>query len=147
MFTPWRKHYDQSRQHTKKQRHYFTNIGPSSQIYGFSSCHVRVWEFDQKESWVPKNWCFWKVLLEKTLASPLDCKEIQPVHPKGNQSWIFIGRTDVEGEIPIVWPPNAKNWLIWKCTDAGKVWRWKEKGTKENKMVGWYHWLNGYEFE
>ena len=91
-----------------------------------------------------KNWCFWTVVLEKTLESPLDCK-IQPVHPKGNQSWIFIGRTDVETETPILWPPDVKNWLIRKDTDAGKDWRWEEKGTTEDEMVGWHHWLNGHE--
>ena len=100
-----------------------------------------------KESWVPKNWCFWAVVLEKTLESPLDCKEIQPVHPKGNQSLIFIGRTDVEAETPILWPPDSKNQLIGKDPDAGKDWRWKKKGITEDKMVGWSHWLNGHEFE
>ena len=104
----------------KKQRHYFANKGPSSQGYGFSSSHVRIWELDYKESWAPKNWYFLTVVLEKTLESPLDCKEIQPVHPKGDQSWVFIGRTDVEAEIPILWPPDAKSWLIWKDPDAGK---------------------------
>ena len=102
----------QPRQHIKKQRHYFANRGPSSQGYSFSSGHVLMWELDYKESWVPKNWCFWTVVLEKTLESPLDCKEIQPVHPKGDQSWVFIGRTDVEAETPILWPPHAKSWLI-----------------------------------
>ena len=107
-----------------------------------------MWELDYKESWAPKNWCFWTVVLEKTLESPLDCKEIQPVHPKGNQSWIFIGRTDAEAEAPIFWPPDAKNWLIWKDLDAGKDdWRWEEKGTTEGEMVGWHHQLNGHEFE
>ena len=101
---PWKKSYDQSRQHIKKQRHYFANKGPSSKGYGFSSSHVWMWELDYKESWAPKNWCFQTVVLEKTLESPLDCKEIQPVHPKGNQSWIFIGRTDVKAETPILWP-------------------------------------------
>ena len=105
---------------TKKQRHYFANKGPSSQGYGFSSSHVWMWELDYKESWAPKNWCFQTVVLEKTLESPLDCKEIQPVHPKGNQSWIFIGRTDVEAETLILWPLDAKNWLTGKDPDAGK---------------------------
>ena len=100
------------RQHIKKQKHYFANKGPSSQSYGFSSSHVWMWELDYKESWVLKNWCFWTVMLEKTLESPVDCKEIQPVHPKGNQSWIFIGRTDGKAETPILWPPHAKSWLI-----------------------------------
>jgi len=100
-----------------------------------------------KESWAPKNWCFWIVVLEKTLESPLDCKEIQPVHPKENQPWIFIGRTDAEGETPVLWPRDAKNRLIWKDPDAGKDWRWEEKGMTEDEMVGWHHWLNGHEFE
>ena len=108
---PWKKSYDQPRQHIKKQRHYFTNNGLSSQSYGFSSSHVSMWELDYKESWAPKNWCFWTVVLEKTLESPLDCKEIQLVHLKANQSWIFIERTDVEAETPILWPPGAKNSL------------------------------------
>ena len=122
MLTPWKKSYDQHKQHVKNQRHYFINKDPSSQGYGFSSIQVWMWEFDYKESWVLKNWCFWSVVLEKTLESPLDCKEIQPVHPKGNQSWIFIGRADFEGETPILWPPNAKSWLIWKDPVAGKGW-------------------------
>ena len=104
-------------EHIKKQKHYFANKGPFSQSYGFSSSHVWVWELDHKESWVPKNWCFWTVVLEKTLEGPLDSKEIQPVHPKGNQSWIFIGMTDVEAETPILWPPDSKNWIIWKDPD------------------------------
>ena len=104
-------------------------------------------ELGYKESWAPKNLCFWTVVLEKTLESPLDCKESQPVHPKGKQSWIFIGRTDAEAETPILWPPDARNWLIWKDSDAGKDWRQKEKGTTEDEIVGWYHGLNGHEFE
>ena len=145
--TPWKESYDQPRQHIKKQRHYFADKGPSSQSCGFSSSHVWMWELDYKESWVLKNWCFWTVVLEKTLESPLDCTEIQPVHPKANQSWIFIGRTDVEAEAPILWPSDAKNQLIWKDPDAGKDWRQEEKGMIEDKMVGWHHWLNGHEFE
>ena len=141
-----RKSYDQPRQHIKKQRHLFANKGPSSQSYGFSSGHVWMWELDYKESWALKNWCFWTVVLEKTLESPLDCKEIQPFHPKGDQSWVFIGRTDVETEIPILWPPDVKNWLIGKDPNAGKDWRRQEKGTTEDKMVGW-HRLGGHEFE
>ena len=105
--------------------------------------HVWIWELDHKESWVPNDWCFWTVVLEKTLESPLDWKEIQPVHPKGNQSWIFIGRTDAD---PILWPPDAKNWFTGKDPDAGKDWRWEEKETTEDEMVGWHHWLSGYEF-
>ena len=125
---------DQPRQHIKKQRHNFTNKGLSSQSYGFSSSHVWMWELDYKESWAPKNWCFWTVLLEKTLESPLDCKEIQPINPKGNQSWIFIGRTDAE--TPILWPPDVKNWLIGKDPDDGKDWRQEERGMTEDEMVG-----------
>ena len=100
-----------------------------------------------KESWAPKNWCFWTMVLEKTLESPLDCKDIQPVHPKGDQSWVFIGRTDVEPETPILRPPDVKNWLIWKVPNAGKDWRCEEKGMTEDEMVGWHHWLNGHESE
>ena len=105
-----------------------------------------MWELDYKESWVLKNWCFWTVVLEKTLESPLDCKEIQPVYPKGNQSQIFIGKTDAEAEIPIRWPCDVKNWLIGKDPDAGKDWGQEEKEMTEDKMVGWYHWLNGLGF-
>ena len=123
-----------------------TKVHPIKAMVFFSS-HVWMWELDHKESWALKNWCFWIVVLEKTLESPLDCKEIQPVHPKGNQSRIFIGRTDVEAEIPILWPPDANNWLIWKDPDAGKDWRWEEKGMTEDEMVGWYHWLAGREFK
>ena len=108
---------------------------------------VWIWELDHKESWVLKNWCFWSVVLEKTLESPLDCKEIQPVHPKGNQSWIFIGRTDAEVEAPILWPPDVKSWLIRKDPDAGKDWRQEEKRLTEVEMVGWHHWHDGHEFE
>ena len=147
MLTPWKKSYDQPRQHIKKQRHYFANRGPSSQGHDFSSSHVWMWELDYKQSWALKNWCFRTVILEKTLESPLDCKEIQPVHPKGDQSWIFIQRTDAEAEAPILWPPDAKNWLIGKDPDARKDWRWEEKGTTEDEMVGWHHWLNEPEFE
>ena len=106
-----------------------------------------MWELDCEESWVLKNWCFWTVVLGKTLESPLDCKEMKPVNPKGNQPWIFIGRTDAEVEAPILWPPDAKSWLIWKDPDAGKDWRQEEKGVTEDEMVGWHHWLNGHEFE
>ena len=130
----------------KKQRHYFPNKGLSSQSYGFSSSHACMSELDYKESWEAKNWCFWTTVLEKTLESPLDYKEIQPVNPKGNQSWIFIARTDAKAETPILWPPDAKNWLIGKDPDAGKDWRQEEKGTIE-EMVGWHHQLNGHEFE
>ena len=143
-FATWKKSYDQHRQHIKKQRHYFANKGPSSQSYGFFSSHVWMWELAYKERWVLKSWCFWTVVLEKTLESLLDYKEIQPVNPKGNQSWIFIGRTDVVAETPILWSPVVKNWLTWKDPDAGKDWRWEEKGTTEDEMVGRHHWLNGY---
>ena len=129
------------------QRHYFVSKGPSSQGYGFSSGHVWMWELDYKESRAPKSWCFWTVVLEKTLESPLDCKEIQPVHPKGDQSWVFIGRTDAEAGTPILWPPHAKNWLIGKDPDAGRDWGQEEKGTTEDEMAGWHHWLDGREFE
>ena len=138
--------YDQHRQHIKKQRHYFVNKGPSSQGYGFSSGHVWMWELDYKESWALKNWSFWAVVLEKTLESPLDCKEIQPVHPKGDQSWVFIGRTDVEAEPPILLSPDVKSCLIWKDPIAGKDWGQEEKGMIENVMVGWHRWLNGPGF-
>ena len=143
MLTPWKKSYDQPRQHIKKQRHYFASKGPSSQSYGFFSIHVWMWELDYKESWALKNWCFWTVVLEKSLESPLDCKEIQPVHPKGSQSWIFIARTDAKAETPILRPPDGKNWLIGKDPDAGKDWRQEEKGMTEDEMDGWHHRLNG----
>ena len=146
MPAPWKKCYDKPRQHVKKRRHYFANKGPSGQSYGFSRSHVWMWQLDHKEGWALKNWCFWIVVLENTLESPLDCKEIQPVHPKGNQSWIFIGRTDADAEALILWPPDAKNWLIGKDPDAGKDWR-QEKGTTEDGMVGWHHRLNGHEFK
>ena len=135
MLASQKKSYDQPRQHIKRKRHYFTNKGPSSPRYCFSSNHVWMWEMDFKESWVPKNWCFWTVVFEKTPESPFDCKMIQPVHPKGNKSWTFIGRADAEAETPILWPPDAKNWLIWKDPSAWKDWRWEEKGMTEDEMV------------
>ena len=147
MLAPWKKTYDQLRQHIKKQRHYFTNKCPSSQSYGFSSSHERIWELNHTEGWVLKNWCFWTVVLEKTLKSPLECKEIQPVNPNGHQPWIFIGRTDAEAEASILWPPDMKSQLTGKGPDTGNDWRQEEKGTKEDEMVGWHHWLNGHEFE
>ena len=113
----------------------------------FSSSHVWMWELDYKESWVPKNWCSWTVVLEKTLESPLDCKEIQPVHPKRDQSYVYIGRTDAEAETPIIWPRPVKSWLIEKDSDAGRDWGQEEKGMTEDEMAGWHHWLNGREFE
>ena len=137
ILAPWKKSYNKPRQHIKKQRHYFTNKTPSCQSNGFSSSHVWMWELDYKESWVSKNWCFWTVLLEKTLESPLDYKEIQSVHPMGHQSWVFIGRTDVKAETPILWPPHAKSWLIWKDPDAGKDWGQEEKWRQRMK------WLDG----
>ena len=118
---------------------------PSSQGYGFSGSHVWMWESDYKEIWAPRNLCFWTVVLEKTLQSPLDCQEIKPVHPKGNKSEIFIGRTNAEAETPIFWPTDVKYWLIWRDPDAGKDWR-QEKGMIEDEMVGCHHQLNGYEF-
>ena len=136
-FTPWKQGYAQHRQHITKQRHYFANKGPSSQSYGFSSSHVWMWELDYEESWAPKNWCFWTVVLEKTLESPLDCKEIQSAHPKGDQSWVFIGRIDVEDETLLLsLGTDVKSWLIWKDPDTGKDWGQEEKGTTEDEMVG-----------
>ena len=133
---PWKKSYDKPRQHIQKQRHYFANKGLSSQSYGFSRSHVWMWDLDYKESWMPKKWCFWTVVVEKTLESPLDCMEIKPFNPKGNQAWIFIGRTDAEA--PILWPSDAKSWLTGKYCDAGKDWR-QEKGTTEDEVAGWHH--------
>ena len=143
MLAPWKKSYDKPRQGIEKQRHYFADKGPSSERYGFSSSHVWMLELDYKESWELKNWCFWTVVLEKTLESPLDCKEINPVNPKRNQSW----RADAEAEAPIFWSPDEKRWLIRKGPDAGKDWRQEEKGMTEDEMVGWHHRLNGHEFE
>ena len=143
--TPWKESYKQPRQHIQKQRHYFANKDLSSQGYGFSSGLVWMWELDYKESWALKNWCFWTVVLEKILEGPLGCKEIQPVHPK-DQSWVFIGRTDVEAVTPILWPHDVKNWLIGKDPDAGKDWGQEEKGTTEDEMVGWFHRLSGHGF-
>ena len=132
---------------TLKSRDYFANKDPSSQSYGFfPSSHVWMWELDHKESWAPKNWRFWTVVLEKTLESLLDSKEIQPVNPKGNQSWILIGRTDAIAEIPVLWPPDAKNWLTGKDPDAGEDWRQEKKGTTEDEMVGWHHRHDGHEW-
>ena len=138
---------DKPRSSIKKHRHHFVNKSTCSQSYGFFSCHVWMWELDYKESWAPKNWCFRTVMLEKTLESPLDCKEIQSVYPKGSQSWISIGSTDTEAEAQILWSPEVKSWLIWKDPDASKYWREEEKGMTEDEMVGWHHWLYGHEFE
>ena len=140
MLAPWKKSYDQPRQHTKEQRHYFADKGPSNQSYDFSSSHVWMWELDLKEGWELKNWCFWTVILEKTLESPLDCldnKEIQPVHPKGNQSWIFTERTYTEAETPTLRSPDVKNWLTGKNPDSGKDWRQEERGDDK----GWDGWI------
>ena len=146
MLSPLKIIYDQPRQHIKKQRYCFANKGLSSQGYGFSSSHVWMWDLEYKESWAPKNWCFWTMVLEKTLEIfPLDFKKIKPVNPEENLFWIFIGRTD--DEAPILWPPDVKNWLIWKDPDAGKDWRQEEKGTTGDEMVGWHHRLSGHEFE
>ena len=147
MFAPWDKSYDKLGQHITKQRHHFANKVPYSQSYGFSHSHVRMWELDHKEGWGQKKGLFLVVVLGKTLESPLDCKEIKPVNPKRRKSWIFIGRTDAEAETPILWPTNAKNWLIGKDRDAGKHWRHEEKGTTEDEMVEWHHWCSGHEFE
>ena len=144
MLAPWKKSYNQPRQHIKKQRHHFADKGTYSQSYGFSSSHVWMWELDYKESWAVKNWCFWTVV---PLESPLETKEIKPVNAQGNQPWIFTGRTDAETEAPIFWPPDAKSWLIGKDPDAGKDWRQEEKGATEDEMIGWHHWVNGHEFE
>jgi len=137
MFTPWKESYDQPRQHIKKQRRYFANKSPSSQNYGFSSGHVWMWELDYKESLAQKNWCFWTVVLEKTLESPLDSKEIQPVHPKGDQSWVFIGRTDAEAETPMLWPPDLKSWLLEKTLTLGKIEGRRRRGRQRMR------WLDG----
>ena len=146
MLTPWKKSYDQPRQHIKKQRHFFANKGLYSQSYGFSNSYVWMWELDHKEGWALKN-CFQTVVLEKTLESPLYFKEIKPVNPKRNQFWLLIGGTDAEAKAPIVWPTDAKSQLIGKDLDAGKDWRQEEKGTTEDEMVGWRQWINGHEFE
>ena len=132
---------------THGMRHHFANKSPSSQSYGFSSSHVWMWKLDCKEGWAPKNWCFWTVVLEKTLESSLDCKETEPVHPKGNQPWMLTERTDAEAEAPKLWQPDAKSWLIGKDPDAGKDWRQEEKGMTKDEMAGWHHWLDGHEFE
>ena len=147
MLALWKKSYDQPRQHIKKQRHYFTNKDPSSQSYGFSSSHGWMWDLDYKDSWTLKNWCLRTVVLDKILESTSDCKEIQPVHPKGDQSWVFIGRIDVEAETTILWPSDAKSWLIGKDPDTGKDWGQGKKGMTEDEMVEWHHRLNGHEFE
>ena len=133
MLTPWNKRTNL--ENIKKQRLYFANKGLTSQRCGFSSSHVWMWELDYKESWAPKNWCFWTVVLEKTLESPLDCKEIHPIHPKGNQSWMFIGRTDAKVETPLLWPPDVKNWFIWKDPDAGKIEGGRRRGRQRMRCL------------
>ena len=148
MLAPWKKSYNKPRQHIKKQRCHFADKGLYNQSYAFLEKHsyVWMWELGYKEDLAPKNLYFWIVLLKKTLESPLDIKEIQPVSPRGNQAWIFIGRTDAEAEAPILWPPDIKSQLTGKDPDAGKDWR-QEKGTTENEMVKCHHWLNGHESE
>ena len=145
ILTPWQETYDQLRYHIQKQRHYFANKGPSSQGYGFSSGHVSMWNLNCEESWAPKNWCFWTVVLEKTLQSPLNCKQIQPVYPKGNKSWIFLGSTDAEAKTLILWPSNLKSWLIGKDSDTGRDCGQEENGKTEDEMAGWHHRLNGHK--
>ena len=130
-----------------KSRHYFANKGLSSQSYGISSSHVWMWELNHKEGWAPTNWCFWTVVLEKTLENTLDRKEIKSIDPKGNHSWIFIGRTDAEAETPVLWPPNAKNWFFGKAPDAGKDQRQEDKGKTEDGIIESHHQFNGHEFE
>ena len=137
----------QTRHCIKRQRHYSADKGLHSQNYGFSSTHVQMWELDHKEGWTLKNWCFWIVVLEKILLSRLDYREIKTVNPKGNQPWISIGKTDAEAEAPILWPPDGKVQLFGKDPDAGKDWRQRRRGTPEEEMVGWHHWLSGHEFE
>ena len=137
MLTPWKESYDQPIWHIEKQRHYFANKGLSSQDYGFSSGHVWMWELDCEESWALKNWCFWTVVLEKTLESPLDCQKIQPVHSEGDQPWDFFGRNDAKAETPVLWPPHMKSWLIGKDSDSGRDWGQEEKGTTD----GWDGWM------
>ena len=141
------KHSQSDCSYRKSEKDHFANKGLPSQSYDFSSSLVQMWELDCKESWVPRDWCFWTVVLEKTLESPLDCKKIQPVHPKGHQSWVFFGRNDVEAETPILWPPDSKSWLTEKDPDAGRDWGQEEKGMTEDEISGWHHRLDGHEFE
>ena len=139
--------FNKLRQHIKKQRHHFAYKALYSQSYGFSNSHIWMWELNHREGWALKIWCFGTVVLEKTPESSLDHKEIKPVNLIGNQPWAFIGRTDAEAETPLLWPPDVMNWLIWKDPDPGNDWRWEEKGTTEDEMVGWHHWLGRNEFE
>ena len=147
MLAPWKESYDKPRQRIKKQRHHFDDKGTYGQNYGFNGSHVWMWKPDNKEGWVLKNWCFWTVVLEKTLESPLDSKEIKPVNPKANRSWIFIGRTDAEAEALILWPPNAKHRLTGKDHHVRKDWGQEDKRAAEDEMIGWHHQLNGHELE
>ena len=143
MVAPWKESYEKPRQCIIRQRYHFADRSSYNQSYGFSSSHVQLWELDHKEGWAPKNWCFWTVVLEKTLKSPSDRKEIKPVNPKGDQPWILIGKTDAEAQAPILWSPDGKSWLIEKDPDAGKDRRQEEKAMTEDEMVGWHHWLMG----
>ena len=143
----WKKSYGKPRQCVKKQRHHFTNKSLYSQSYRFSSSHVQMWDLDHREGRVLKKWSFQTLVLEKILESPLDCKKIRPVNPKGNQPWIFVGKTDAEAEAPIFWPPDEKNWLIGKDPDSRKDWRQEEKGMTEDEIIGWHHWFNRQKFE
>ena len=147
MLAPWKKSYDELKQHIKNQRHHFSYKGPSSQSYGFSSSHVWMWQLDYKEGCVLKNWCVQIVMLKEPLECPLDCKVIKPVNPKGNQPRVFNGRTDAEAEVPVFWPPNSKSWLIGKDSDAGKGWGQEARGAAEDKIVGWHHRITGHDFE
>ena len=147
MFALWEKSCENPRQHIKKQRYYFAYKSLSSQNYGFPSSHVWMWELDSKKGWVLQNSWLWTMVLEKTLESPLDCKDIKPVNPKGNQPWIFIRRTDAEVETLIIWPTDVKSWLTGKHPESGKDWGQEEKGTTEDEIVAWHHWLSGHEFE
>ena len=144
---PWKESYDQPTHHIKKQRHYFADKGLSSLSFAFSNSHIRMWELGHKEGWAPKNWCFWTVVLEKTLESPLDCKEIQPVLSEGDQPWDFFGKNDAKAETPVLCPPHGNTWLIGKDTDAGMDWGQEEKGMTEDEMAGWHHWFCGCESE
>ena len=146
MFASWKESCDKSRQQIKKQRYHFANKGLSFQSCSLTSTHLQMWELDSNEGWTPKNWCFRTVVLEKTLESVLDSKQINPVTPKGKQPWMFIRGTDTEVDAPILWPPNVKS-HIGKDPGARKVWRQEEKGTTEDEMVEWQHQLNGHEFE
>ena len=145
MLAPLKKAYKKPRPHTEKQRHHFADKGSSSQSYGFSSSRIWIWELDNKESWELKNWCFWTVVLEKTFESPLDFKNIKSINPKGNKSWIFIGRTDAEAETPILWPPDGKIWFIGKDPNAGKDQRQEEKRATEDEMAWFHHRVNVHE--